>query len=54
MEKLQFILRKKPLITIIKDTPVEAVWAKGQQWLKGKYTVEIYHNGTLIGKSTLN
>lgn len=35
------------------DKPVEAVWAKGSEFSKGKYIVELYHSGTLIGKSTI-
>lgn len=33
------------------DTPVEVSWAKGSDFSKGKYTVEIYHAGTVVGKS---
>lgn len=35
------------------DTPVEVSWAKGTQFAAGTYTVEIYHNGMLIGKSSI-
>jgi hypothetical protein len=35
------------------EKPVEAVWAKGSEFSKGKYIVELYHLGTLIGKSTV-
>lgn len=35
------------------DTPVEVSWAKGTQFAAGMYTVEIYHNGMLIGKSSI-
>ena len=34
------------------DTPVQIVWAKGTQFAKGKYTVEVYCGGKVIGKST--
>jgi len=34
------------------DTPVQIVWAKGTQFAKGKYSVEVYCGGNLIGKST--
>ncbi len=34
------------------ETPVEITWAKGSQFAKGTYNVELYHNGVLIGKST--
>ena len=36
------------------DTPVEVMWAKGTEFAKGKYKVEIYHNGNLIGASTID
>lgn len=35
------------------DLPVEAIWAKGSDFSKGKYIVELYHQGVLIGKSTI-
>jgi len=35
------------------DKEVEAVWAKGSEFSKGKYFIELYHNGALIGKSTI-
>jgi predicted nuclease with TOPRIM domain len=36
------------------DTPVEVSWAKGSEFPKGKYTVEIYHGGSVIGKSGID
>ena len=36
-----------------KDLEVEAMWAKGSEFSKGKYNVELYHQGVLIGKSTI-
>ena len=36
-----------------KDTPVEIMWAKGSEFVKGKYNVEIYQSGVLIGKSMI-
>lgn len=36
------------------DTPVDIAWAKGSQFVKGKYNVEIYHSGNLIGKSLID
>lgn len=36
------------------DTPVDVAWAKGSQFVKGKYNVEIYHAGNLIGKSLID
>ncbi len=37
-----------------KDTDVDAVWVKrGSQFTKGKYNVELYHGGEVIGKSTI-
>jgi hypothetical protein len=33
------------------DSPLEITWAKGTAFTKGKYSVEIYHNGNIIGKS---
>ncbi|MCX6290169.1 MAG: hypothetical protein NT126_00210 [Bacteroidetes bacterium] len=35
------------------DKPVEIFWAKGSQFTKGKYNVELYHAGALIGKSSI-
>jgi cell division protein ZapB len=35
------------------DTPVEVSWAKGTQFAIGTYNVEIYHSGTMIGKSSI-
>ena len=35
------------------DTPVAIMWAKGSEFVKGKYNVEIYHSGILIGKSMI-
>ncbi len=36
------------------DLPVEVIWAKGTPFVKGKYNVEIYHIGNLIGTSTID
>ena len=36
-----------------KATDVDAVWAKGTQFTKGKYNVELYHGGEIIGKSMI-
>lgn len=36
------------------DTPVEVSWAKGSEFPKGKYTVEIYHAGLVVGKSGID
>ena len=36
------------------DTPVQVMWAKGTQFAKGKYSVEIYHAGVVIGKSEID
>lgn len=35
-------------------TPVVVMWAKGSQFVSGKYSVEIYHAGILIGKSEID
>jgi predicted nuclease with TOPRIM domain len=35
------------------DTPVEVSWAKGSEFSKGKYSVELYHAGYLIGTSSI-
>jgi len=36
------------------DTEVDAVWVKrGTEFTKGKYNVEIYHGGEVIGKSMI-
>ena len=35
------------------DLPVSIIWAKGSEFLKGKYAIEIYHAGNLIGKSSI-
>jgi hypothetical protein len=36
------------------DTPVDVMWAKGSEFVTGKYNVEIYHSGVLIGKSLID
>jgi hypothetical protein len=36
------------------ETPVQVMWAKGSEFATGKYTVEIYHGGKLIGTSTID
>jgi hypothetical protein len=36
------------------DTPVEVMWAKGSQFVKGKYSVEIYQAGVMIGQSGID
>ena len=36
------------------DLLVPVMWTTGTTLSKGKYTVEIYHNGNLIGKSTMD
>jgi hypothetical protein len=36
------------------DTPVDVELAKGSQFAKGTYNVEIYHNGILIGRSKID
>lgn len=36
------------------DLPVQALWTTGTALVKGKYTVEIYHSGNQIGKSTMD
>src|SRR5262245_25524864 len=35
------------------DLPVEITWAKASEFIKGKYSVEIYQAGTLIGTSAI-
>ena len=35
------------------ETPVEIMWAKGSEFVKGKYNVELYNGGVLIGKSMI-
>ena len=35
------------------DMPVEIFWVKGYQFGKGKYNVELYHAGNIIGKSMI-
>ena len=35
------------------DTPIEIMWAKGSEFVKGKYNVQIYQSGNLIGKSVI-
>lgn len=34
------------------DTPVQAMLAKGSQFAQGKYSLEIFHSGVMIGKSS--
>jgi hypothetical protein len=54
-----FMSNGEPLVYTMKqsidydnaDKPVEIFWAKGTQFTKGKYNVELYHAGSLIGKS---
>ncbi|MBL0104956.1 MAG: hypothetical protein IPP51_15060 [Bacteroidetes bacterium] len=36
------------------DTPVDIELAKGSQFVKGAYNVEIYHSGVLIGRSKID
>jgi hypothetical protein len=36
------------------DTPVDISIAKGNSFIKGNYTVEIYHGGVMIGKSKVD
>lgn len=35
------------------ETPVEVMWAKGSQFVNGKYSVQIYHGGVIIGNSEI-
>jgi hypothetical protein len=35
------------------DTPVEVNWSKGSEFLPGNYSIEIYHSGAMIGKSSI-
>ena len=37
-----------------KDIPVEVYWAKGTEFVKGMYKVEIYHSGFLIGNTQID
>jgi hypothetical protein len=37
-----------------KDIPVEVYWAKGTEFVKGIYKVEIYHGGFLIGNTQID
>ncbi len=34
-------------------TPVQIMWAKGTEFMKGKYKIEIYHLGQVIGTSEI-
>jgi hypothetical protein len=36
------------------DTNVQVSWAKGSPFVKGSYSVEIYHTNALIGKASLD
>lgn len=36
------------------DLPVQVMWATGSPLVKGRYTIEIYHSGNQIGKSTMD
>jgi hypothetical protein len=36
------------------DTPVQVMWAKGSEFVKGKYKVEIYQSGIIIGTSEID
>ena len=35
------------------DTQVEVNWSKGSQFAPGNYSIEIYHSGTMIGKTSI-
>lgn len=35
------------------DTPAEIYWAKGSEFSKGKYSIELYQSGALIGTSSI-
>ena len=56
-----FMSNGQPLVYTSRETidydnnekEVEAIWAKGSQFSKGKYNVELYHLGVLIGRSTI-
>lgn len=36
-----------------RETPVQFVWSPGQQFSPGKYTVEVYNKGYLVGTTSL-
>jgi len=36
------------------NLPVQVMWTTGTPLVKGKYSIEIYHSGNLIGKSTMD
>ena len=36
------------------DLPVEITWAKASEFVKGKYKVEIYQAGSVIGTSSID
>lgn len=35
------------------DTPVEVNWSKGSEFTPGNYSIEIYHSGSMIGKTSI-
>ena len=41
-------------LTYNSDTQIDVAWAKGSNFFKGKYNVEIYHSGNLIGRSMID
>jgi len=52
-EKLSYTV-KETVNYMNKDLPVEIAWVKGSQFTKGKYKVEIYQAGSVIGTSSID
>jgi len=52
-EKLVYTVKEEVNYTN-SDLPVEIAWAKGSQFVKGKYKVEIYQAGSVIGTSSID
>ena len=61
-DQATFVSAGQPLVYSMKTTveyanaalPVQEMWTQGTPLNKGKYTVEIYHDGNIIGKSTMD
>lgn len=51
-ESMRYTL-KNDIDYTYRETPVQFVWSPGQQFSAGKYTVEVYNKGYLVGTTTL-
>lgn len=51
-ESMRYTL-KNDITYSYRETPVQFVWSPGQQFTAGKYTVEVYNKGYLVGTTTM-